>query len=445
MRQMLQTFLERRNFSVKTFPSAEEGLEYLEKHSDIDLVITDLLMEKMGGIEFLDAVKHRDSDIEVIVITAYGKTDTAVDAMKKGAYDYITKPFKLDEFKIVVNQALERRRLKQANIALRERVEEKYSFHDIIGRSEAMAKVIEMCRKVADSKTTVLLSGESGTGKEMVARAIHFAGERASGPFVVVNCGALPESLMESELFGHMKGAFTGAVQKNEGLFKAADGGTIFLDEIGELSLPLQVKLLRVLQERVIRHVGGDEEIPVDSRVISATNRDLESDVREGLFRDDLYYRLNVINIKLPPLKKRKDDIPLLVDHFLRRFSRELGKDVRSVDPAAVRALLGYHFPGNVRELANIIERAVTLASDQVIRLDLLALPLPSVNSTDSFIPLPSDGMKLDHFIHRVERGLILQALERSGGVKKKAADLLGVSFRSFRYRILKMDFDNDN
>ena len=444
MRQMLDVFLEKNGYAVVVASSGEEGIRLLGSGKDFDLVITDLLMQKMGGIELLQEVKKIAGDTEVIVITAYGTTDTAVEAMKQGAYDYITKPFNLDEFRIVVEQAIERRRLKLENLALRERVEGRYSFRDIIGRSAAMQRVIDVCRKVADSKTTVLLSGESGTGKEMVARAIHFAGERASGPFIVVNCGALPETLMESELFGHVKGAFTGAVHANEGLFRAAHGGTIFLDEVGEIPLATQVKLLRALQEKKVRPVGGDDEIVVDVRVISATNKDLEVEVKAGLFRDDLYYRINVIRIPLPSLRERREDIPLLIDFFLRRFAREQGMEMKALEPQAFRTLMGYDFPGNVRELANIIERAVTLTSGPFIGLDLLALPLPEAGPSETLIKLPPDGMALDEYLSRIERGIILQALEQTGWVKKKAADLLKTSFRSFRYKLEKLDIDKD-
>jgi two-component system response regulator PilR (NtrC family) len=314
MREMLSILLKRHGYAVTSASSGNKAIAILEGGEQFDVVITDLMMDRGSGLEVLEAVKRTSPDCEVIVITAFGTTETAVEAMKKGAYDYIAKPFNVDEFLIVLRQALERRTLIRENLHLKARVKGKYRFEDIVGRSPAMKEVIAICRKVADSGSSVLISGESGTGKEVAARAIHFGGPRADKPFVPINCGALPEQLMESEMFGHVRGAFTGATEDKQGLFKAADGGTVFLDEVGELPQPLQVKLLRVLQDRSVRPVGASIETPIDVRVISATNRNIEELVDTGRFRTDLYYRLNVIAIAIPRLRERSEDIPQLID-----------------------------------------------------------------------------------------------------------------------------------
>jgi two-component system response regulator PilR (NtrC family) len=446
MREMISILLKRHSYRVTTANSATDAARHFNKGEQFDLVITDLLMDNGGGIEVIEEVKKRDLPCEVIVITAFGTAESAVEAMKKGAFDYVTKPFNVDEFIIIIRQALERRALIQENIDLRARVRGEYKFADIVGRSQAMKEVISFARKVADSTATVLISGESGTGKEVVARAIHFASARSDDPFIAVNCGALPEQLMESELFGHLKGSFTGATANQEGLFRAAGCGTIFLDEIGELPPPLQVKMLRVLQERMVRPVGATAETTVEARVIAATNQNLEKMVKENRFRKDLYYRLNVIHTEVPPLRKRREDIPLLVDHFLNRISSEHGTTTKRVTNNALKALSGYSYPGNVRELANILERTVTLASsDEIDGDDLPAEINKWASSTASEFPvLPEEGCDLEMVLKKLEQDLLNQALMRTGGVRTRAASLLGISFRSLRYRLSKLGLAED-
>lgn len=447
MREMISILLKRHGYSVSTANSATDAAGLFDQGEQIDLVVTDLLMDRGGGIEVIEEVKKRQLACEVIVITAFATAESAVEAMKKGAFDYVTKPFNVDEFMIIVRQALERRALIQENIDLRARVRGEYRFADIVGRSEAMKEVVSFARKVADSVATVLLSGESGTGKEVVARAIHFAGPRSKEPFVAVNCGALPEQLMESELFGHLKGSFTGATANQEGLFRAAGRGTIFLDEIGELPPPLQVKMLRVLQERTVRPLGETAEIPVEARVIAATNQDLEKMVKESLFRKDLYYRLNVIHMEIPPLRKRKEDIPLLVEHFLQRISSDHNMPVRRLTTEAAKRLAGYTYPGNVRELANLLERTVTLTATDEIDVDDLPDELSRWGGAvaSEFPTLPDEGFDLAQVLTKIERDLINQALARTDGVRTKAASLLGISFRSLRYRLSKLGLGTDD
>jgi two-component system response regulator PilR (NtrC family) len=381
-------------------------------------------------------------------VTAFATADTALAAMKQGAYDYLTKPFKVDEINAVIGRALEKRELVRANLELRERVEGKYRLASLLGKSKPMQQVFDMIGKIHSTKTSVLITGESGTGKELVARALHSEGSRASEPFVAVNCGAIPDELMESELFGHVKGAFTGAVGDKEGLFQQAAGGTLFLDEIGELSLALQVKLLRALQERKVKPVGGLTEREVDLRVIAATNRELEEEVARGAFRRDLYYRLNVIEIRLPPLRQRREDIPMLAEHFLRRFAAEQSKRITALGPAALKLLQDHDYPGNVRELENLIERAVTLSSGGRLEADALPrlTPQPAIGASDaSQLAIPDEGIDLDRVLHDYEREIIARALERAGGVRKKAAQLLGITFRSMRYRLSKLGLDPDD
>ena len=441
VREMTTILLKRHGYDVVTASSGARAAEMIRDGDGFDLVITDLLMDRGTGIEVLEAAKARDPHCAVILITAYGTTESAVEAMKKGAYDYLSKPFNLDEFVLVVKQALEHRALVHENIRLRAKVRGEYRFADIVGRSPPMREVIALCQRVADTAATVLLSGESGTGKEVVARAIHFCGPRAARGFVAVNCGALPEPLMESELFGHVRGAFTGATDDKVGLFEAADGGTILLDEVGELPAALQVKLLRVLQDRTIRPVGASGERPVDVRVISATNQDLAALVEAGRFRTDLYYRLNVIQIHLPKLAARKEDIPELVASLLPGLEPIVGRRITGLSNAAMRALLEHDFPGNVRELKNILERAATLATGPQIEVD--DLPLAAMHAGKGAAPrtqaLPQEGVDLDAALEELERGWIEQALERSGGVQTQAAKLLGVTFRSLRYRMGKL------
>jgi two-component system response regulator PilR (NtrC family) len=439
VREFLAIYLKRAGHKVELAASTTEARALLAQR-EFDLLITDLRMPDGTGIEVLEVAKHRHPDTQVIVVTAYATAETAIAAMKAGAYDYLLKPFKVDEVGLVVERALERRLLLRQNVTLRQEIQGRYRLDRLLGKSAAMERLFEILRKVAPARTSVLLMGESGTGKELAARALHELSPRAERDFVAVNCGAIPESLLESELFGHVKGAFTGAASEKVGLFEAAHGGTLFLDEIGELPLSMQVKLLRALQERRVKPVGGVAEREIDVRVVAATNRDLEAEVERGTFRQDLYYRLNVIQIRMPSLRERREDIPLLVEHFLRKFSAEHGRAVGEIEPAAMSALTSYGFPGNVRELENLIERAVTLSSDGRITAETL----PDLRSGPSraaraILDIPSEGVDLEREVESFERALILRALERTRDNRTEAARLLGISFRSMRYRLSKL------
>ncbi|WP_437283639.1 sigma-54 dependent transcriptional regulator [Sorangium sp. So ce375] len=442
LRQVLTIAFHRQGYEVVVAPGARAALEAIRQNPQpFPLILTDLVMPDGSGIEVLTAAKARSGATEVIVMTAHSTVESALDAMRHGAYDFVTKPFSPAELTALAAKALEKSSIVAENQRLRAQLERlDLPSREPLGTSAAMQRISELIGKIAPTRTTVLLTGESGTGKERVARAIHDQSDRAARPFLVVNCGALPEALMESELFGHEKGSFTGAGARSMGLFREADGGTLLLDEIGELPAALQVKLLRVLQERKVRPVGAAAEIAVDVRVLAATNRDVEAEVRQGRFRQDLYYRLNVIRIELPPLRERPGDISRLAERFLRRFAAELGKDVRGLTPDAVRALDAYGFPGNVRELENMMERAVALAGAPMIGLGDLPSAVAGLSASPAplLAQLPPDGCALDEVIGEVERRLILQALERTGGVRKAAAKLLGVSFRSLRYRLAK-------
>lgn len=439
MREVLSIMLKRAGYGVTEAADGEEAVAQIGKEI-FDLVITDLKMPKVGGLEVLKAVKEISSDTVVLVITAFASTESAVEAMKLGAYDYLTKPFQLDEVQLIIRNALEKRRLSTENKLLKREMASQASFAQIIGQSEAMQKVFEVVKKVADSKSNVLIGGESGTGKELIARAIHYNSARNRMPFVTVNCSALPEPLLESELFGHMKGSFTGAISNKAGLFEVADGGTIFLDEIGDTTPATQVKLLRVIQEREFRRVGGTKDVKVDVRVIAATNKDLEKAVAEGGFREDLYYRLDVIPIQLPPLRMRAGDIPLLARHFLERFSRASGKPVPSLAPEAMNLLLAHEWKGNVRELENLIERVVAFVSEPVLTEEHIRgwLHRPAASPQAYPADLPPEGLDLEALINTIEKDLLLKALERAKWVKKKAARLLHLNTRSFRYRLEK-------
>lgn len=450
MREFLAIYLRRAGHRVEAAADGAQAREAL-KTREFDVIITDLRMPDTTGLDILADAKKLVPDTQVIVVTAFATTETAIAAMKAGAYDYLTKPFKVDEVGLVVERALERRVLHRDNVALRDEIKGRYRLDRLIGKSPAMHRMFEMIRKIAPARTSVLLIGESGTGKELVARALHELSSRAEHAFVAVNCGAIPETLLESELFGHIKGAFTGANTDKMGLFEAAHGGTLLLDEVAELPIAMQVKLLRVLQERKVKPVGGVGEREVDVRIVAATNRDLETEVEKGIFRQDLYYRLNVIQVRLPALRERREDIPLLVDHFIRKFSAEHGRKVAGADPDAMSALTAYHFPGNVRELENLIERAVTLATADRVSLD--ALPaLKAMSDTHAAIgappALPAQGLDMERVLEDFERSLIIKALERTDGNRTEAARVLGVTFRSLRYRLSKLGImggDNDN
>jgi two-component system response regulator PilR (NtrC family) len=439
MREMLSIMLRKEGYDVLAAANGEAALDVLQNEI-FDLVITDVRMGQVGGIEVLRAVKDLSPETVVIMITAYASTETAVDAMKMGAYDYITKPFKNEEIRMVIQKALEKRLLRKENILLKREIESRAGFENFIGKSEPMQRVFSLIRQVADTRSTVLITGESGTGKELVARAMHTQGARRNQPFISVNCSALPETLLESELFGYMKGAFTGAVANKQGLFEAANSGTIFLDEISSTSPGLQTKLLRVLQERELRRVGGTSDIKVDVRVIAATNRDLVREVARGMFREDLYYRLNVIPVALSPLRDRKEDIPLLAEHFLRKNAS--GAQVKRIAPDVMKLFLAYRWPGNVRELENTIERLAILTSGELITLDHVPGEMKTTAPCPDIVPLdiPESGIDLECILQTAERSLLYRALDKSRGVKTEAAKLLGLSFRSFRHRLQKYD-----
>jgi len=439
MRDVLSIMLKRAGYAVTVAEDGEEAVAQIGKEI-FDLVITDLKMPKGSGLEVLKAVKAAAPETVVLMITAFASADSAVEAMKQGAYDYLTKPFQIDEVQLIIRNALERRRLSTENILLKREMANQSSFARIIGQSEAMQKVFDVVGKVADTKSNVLICGESGTGKELIARAIHYHSARSQRPFVTVNCSALPEPLLESELFGHMKGSFTGAIANKAGLFEVADGGSIFLDEIGETTPATQVKLLRVIQEREFRRVGGTHDMKVDVRIIAATNKELEKSVAEGTFREDLYYRLDVIPIHLPPLRLRSGDIPLLVQHFLEQFSRESGKPALSLTTGAMQLLLAHEWKGNVRELENLIERVVAFSSGAPITEEDIQgwLHRPAAQPQPYSTDLPADGLDLEGLINTIEKDLLLKALEKAKWVKKKAARLLHLNTRSFRYRLEK-------
>jgi two-component system, NtrC family, response regulator PilR len=440
LREMLAILFRRQGYQVVLAPGLRAALETITQHPQpFPVVLTDLAMPDGSGLDVLAAAKSRSQATEVILITAHSTVENAIQAMRLGAYDFVAKPFQPAELAALVDKALEKQALVAENRRLRAQVESPAQ-RELVGRSPALRAVMDLVERVAPMRTTVLITGESGTGKERVARAIHRLSDRAAGPFLVVNCGALPEALMESELFGHERGAFTGAEKRHRGLFRDADGGSLLLDEVGELPAALQIKLLRVLQERSVRAVGATQETPVDVRVLAATNRDVESDVASGKFRSDLYYRLNVIRLVLPPLRERREDVPLLAETFMRRFAGDFGKEITGFTPDAVRALEYYAFPGNVRELENVIERAVALAGGRVIGLGDLPPQLSGMAGapTPALLDLPAEGTRLDDILSEVERRLILASLDRTGGIRTRAADLLGISFRSLRYRMKK-------
>ena len=432
-RDLIGGFLAKQGHEVFPAASGAEALAHV-KDRQVDLVLSDCRMPGMSGPELLLGIKAVNPEVPLILMTAYGTVETAVQAMKDGAADYLTKPLDLEELLLRLARVAEQSRLRSEVRDLQARLVERHRLEGIIGESGRMQEVLALAKRVAPSNATVLIRGESGTGKELIARAIHFNSPRAGGPLINLNCAALPEQLLESELFGHEKGAFTGAVAQRKGRFEQADGGSIFLDEIGDLSPTLQVKLLRVLQERQFERVGGNRTLTVDVRVLAATHRDLERAMREGTFRDDLYYRLNVVTIQIPPLRERREDISLLLDHFLRKFAAKNRRDVTGLTAAARDALLKYDYPGNVRELENIVERAILLCRGRVIDLeDLPATVRPGQRSADE--PLPKD---LPGVLADIERQAIESALERSGGVQTQAAAALGISERVLRYKMKK-------
>ena len=436
LREMLQILLRREGYRVDVVDGVHAARDQLGSADPYDVVITDLVMPDGTGMEVLDAVRARSADTQVLMITAYATTEQAVEAMRRGAYDYVQKPFRNHELLATLEKALEKRAIVAENQTLREQVKSRWTEGQLIGKSAAMDRLRDLIKRLASATTSVLITGESGTGKEMVARALHFQSPRAEAPFVVLNCGAVPENLIESELFGHVKGAFTGATSANEGLFRAADGGTLFLDEVGELPPALQVKLLRVLQDRTVRPVGGSSEYEVDVRVVAATNRDVESEVDAGTFREDLFYRLNVIRIEVPPLRDRAEDIPVLAGYFLQKHAALQGRRLE-FSPEAMRWMAQQSFAGNVRELENMVERGVTLALGNTVERDDLGDTHPSKKAGNA-PRIPEGRFDLDEYLNQVEKELLLRALDQAGGVRTKAAELLGMSFRQFRYRLAK-------
>jgi two-component system response regulator PilR (NtrC family) len=436
MREFLKILLTKEGHEVICAADGEEALSLFQAHP-CDLLVSDIKMAKVDGLELLRKVKEFRPNMAVVMITAYGSPEDAIAAMKAGAYDYLTKPFKLKEIKSVIRNALSKpigKDMEEAPAGI---------FNNLVSHSPQMLKIFNLIKQVGATKTNVLISGESGTGKELVARAIHQISPRNGKPFVTINCSAIPENLMESELFGYVKGAFTGAVTNKKGLFETAHGGTVFLDEIGDLSPLLQVKLLRVIQEREFIPVGDTQTVSVDVRLISATNKDLEQEIIQGRFREDFFYRLNVVHIHLPPLRERREDIPLLAQYFLEKYSRELGKDIRSISSYALDVLMKYNFPGNVRELENIIERSVALENSNIVLPDSLVLSEHKREGRKTELPsfhLTSAGMDLEKELSELEKELLQQSLQLSNGVIKKAAELLNLSFRSMRWKIKKYD-----
>ncbi len=450
LREMLSILFRREGYDVTAAPGLGTARDALRNSpKPYGVVLADLMMPDGSGLDVVTVAKQVSPDTEVIVMTAHSTVETAIDAMKRGAYDFVTKPFATSELRALVAKAFEKRALAEENARLRAQVDRQQP-KDLLGHSAAMKRILDLVQRVANGRSTVLITGESGTGKERIARFVHDSSDRKDKPFRVVNCGAIPEALVESELFGHEKGAFTGAATRKLGFFREADGGTVLLDEIGELPLAMQVKLLRVLQERKVRGVGEAEESSVDVRVLAATNRHVEEDVKAGKFRQDLYYRLNVIRLEVPSLRERKEDVPELANYFLERCAREHNKAVRAFSPDALRALDAYAFPGNVRELENIIERAVALASGPLIGLGDLPQEVSGATSrpTPALLDLPDEGCDIDTVLGEVERRLIQQALERSGGVRTNAAKTLGITLRSLRYRMQKLamnDVDDED
>jgi DNA-binding NtrC family response regulator len=434
MRRLLELNLGEDGFTTFSAGDAEAGLKLLREQS-IDLVLTDLKLPGMNGLEFLQAVKRQSAALPVVVMTAFGSVETAVEAMKAGASDYVLKPFSLTEMRMVIRKELDVRNLREENRSLREALGKRYSHPNIVARSAKMQEVLATVERVAPTNSTVLLGGESGVGKDLIARAIHEKSRRASGPFLKINSTAIPENLLESELFGYEKGAFTGAAASKPGKFELADKGTLFLDEIGDVPPATQVKLLRVLQEREFERLGGTRTIKVDVRLIAATNRDLRAALEEGTFREDLYYRLNVVPIDIAPLRERKQDIPELANLFITRFAGDSGKPVESISPEAMKILVNYHWPGNVRELQNVIERGCALAKGSVLEVADIHLdvrPAKASNGSGGFLP---DGMTLEQW----EDEMVQEALRRANGNKSQAARLLGLSRNALRYRLSKI------
>jgi len=440
---VLEALLGPQGYEIITVNNAHDALRSV-READLDLVITDVKMPGMNGIELLEECKKIKPELPVIIMTAYGSIEMAVDAMKKNAYDYITKPFQNEQLKLTVKKALDNYRLIKQNKLLSQALSDRFRYGNMVGKSKPILKIYDIIDKVAQSKASVLITGPSGTGKELIAKSIHYGGSRRDRPFVSINCGALTETLLESELFGHERGAFTGAVALKKGRFELADGGTLFLDEVGDMPPPLQVKLLRVLQEMEFERVGGTRTIKVDVRVLSASNRDIKNDVAEGIFREDLFYRLNVIQIEVPPLRERADDIPLLVKHFIEKYISDEDKGPIELSPEVWKAFYTYTWPGNVRELENVIERAVVLSSGEMISLEELPDNLLEKNEEEidlnKIVPL---NLALPEALERLEKKLVIRALKYSDNVQSRAAEILGISRRMMNYKMKKYEITN--
>jgi len=430
---LLSRVFTKEGYQVQTTTSAQRAMEIIEKE-DLDLLIADIRLPEMSGMEILKRCREIRPDVPVIMITAYGNMKQAIEALKIGALDYIIKPFDIEELKITVAKGMEKRRLEQENLLLKREIRERYSFENMIGKSRAMQEIFALIEKIAGTDSTVLITGESGTGKEMAARAIHGLSRRSDRPFVSINCAALPENLLESELFGHVKGAFTGAVSDKKGMFEVAQHGTLFLDEVGEMSPWTQVKLLRALQERKIRRVGGTEEIPVDVRIIAATNQDLKKRIEEGKFREELYYRLNVISFEMPPLRRRVEDIPLLVNHFLQKYCQQMGKKMKRISPEAMSLLEMYDWPGNVRELENVIERVVAIEDRETITPASLPPEITRPARKEETQVIFNPGFNLMDYLDDIAKRYVHQAMMAANWNMRQAASLLGISYRSIRY-----------
>ncbi len=447
MREVLEYMLNREGYQVTCAENGVNAIGLVEKQH-FDLLLCDIKLGDISGLEVLRASKKANQDTVVILISAYATTETAVEAMNEGAYDYVPKPFDKDELLQTIAKALDLRTIEHEKEILDGQLKENLHFGLLVGSSPAMGHIYKLIQQVAKTKTNVLITGESGTGKELIAQAIHQESARSDQPFVVINCGGIPETLMESELFGHKKGSFTGATQDKKGLFEIAHKGTIFLDEIGELSLPVQVKLLRAVQEKAFKPVGGNEDITVDIRIVSATNKNLEKEIIGGNFREDLFYRLNVIELKVPPLRERKTDLRTLAQHFLEKYCKEMGKEITKFSSYAIDLLNKYDFPGNIRELENLLERSVALSTTNIILPDSLALSLHKRRWIEGFKDRRFDldevgrGVALDSILEEIERAYLKKALDCSNGSKNKAAELLDISFRSLRYRLDKLRID---
>ena len=443
-RHMLSVILKKEGYDVEAASNGEEALQKVTL-SPYDEVLCDIRMPKMDGLDFLNEAKKAGVDATIIMMSAYGTVDIAIEAIKLGAYDYISKPFKPDEVILTLKKAEERERLRKENEFLRKEVKKEYSFENIISKNKQMQKIFEVITKVAQYKSTILITGESGTGKELVARALHYNTDRAQNPFVAVNCGAIPENLLESELFGHAKGAFTDAIRTKKGLFEEADGGTLFLDEIGELPPQLQVKLLRVLQEGEIRRIGESKPIQVDVRIVAATVKDLVKEVNEGRFRDDLFYRINVLPIHIPPLRERNEDVPLLTAHFIRKYSQAMSKNVVGIDSRALEALMNYKWYGNVRELENTIERAIVLTDRENIEMENLPLEIQNFQEEILLEPLAEEEYSIKKSSRFLEMNLIKKALKKTKGNHTHAAKLLELSHRALLYKIKEYGIIEDD